>query len=73
MIEDIVVLIVSFAVKREPSTFTKLRIINKHWYQSLNPNKLDVNLIWEKNITRELFPYVSPKLKVKRWDRFCQY
>ena len=73
LIQDIVVLIAAFTAYRYPHSLTRLKHINKHWYQSLDPNRLDVNMIWENNICRIVFENIPKSLKIKRWDRFFQY
>lgn len=60
-------------MKRRPSHLTNLKDINKHWYRCLDPNKPNVNAIWEQNICRPMFPHIPKTLKVRRWDRFYQY
>ena len=71
--EDLIVLIASFAVHKLPKTIARLKRINKYWYECLDPNKLDVNMIWEKNICRKVFKYTPNNLRMKRWDRYFQY
>ena len=71
--EDILIHIVQFIVNKEPSSLTKLKRINKYWFRSLDPNKPNVNIIWENNICRKMFPSIPKNLKVKRWDRYYQY
>lgn len=50
-----------------------LKQINKYWYQCLNPNKPNVNAIWQNNITRPMFQHIPKSLKIKRWDRYYMY
>eukprot|EP01084_Bolivina_argentea_P130312 230033_1 len=71
--EDLIVLIADFAVYKYPNSLTRLTMINKHWYRCLNPNKMNVNMIWENNICRVQFEYIPKKLKIRRWDRYFQY
>ena len=73
LLEGILISVVEFIAYKTPNTLTRLRLINRHWNISLDPNKLRVNLIWEKNICRYIFPYISTNLKIKRWDRYFQY
>eukprot|EP01084_Bolivina_argentea_P137010 241305_1 len=73
LFEDIVVKIASFTVTENLRSMMRLKLINKHWYESLNPCKSEVNEIWECNICRTLFPYVPKNLKIKRWDRYYLY
>ena len=73
LIDDIAVLISTFTVYRDAKSLTRLRQINKHWYQCLNPNKPNVNIIWENNICRVVFECIPNNLKMKRWDRYFQY
>ena len=73
LIEDIVVLVSSYTAYKQPSSLTKLRRINKHWNKCLNPNKLNVNRIWENNICRVVFEYTPKHSKIKRWDRYFQH
>ena len=70
---DILVFIITFVVNKEPSTLTRLKLINKHWNKCLNPNKANINRIWENNICRIMFPFTAKNLKMKRWDRYYQY
>ena len=71
--EDILILIVEFIVHKEPSSLTILKRINKYWFRSLDPNKPNVNLLWEKNICRMMFASIPRNLRMKRWDRYYQY
>ena len=71
--EDILVLITGFAAYGNPESLTRLKHINKHWHQSLDPNRLDVNMIWENNICRVVFENIPKSLKMRRWDRYFQY
>ena len=73
LLEGILISVVEFITYKIPNTLTRLRLINRHWNISLDPNKSRVNLIWEKNICRYIFPYISSNLKIKRWDRYFQY
>merc|ERR1712003_510171 len=71
--EDIVVCIARFVVNRRPSSIMKLKPINTYWYECLNPNKPNVNAIWQHNICRPMFMHIPKRLKVRRWDRFYMY
>ena len=71
--EDILILIVQFIACKEPSSLTKLKRINKYWFRSLDPNKANVNIIWENNICRLMFASIPENVRMKRWDRFYQY
>lgn len=66
----ILISITQFVAYKQPSTLTKLRRINKHWSEHLNPNIPSVNLIWQHNICRMMFPFTPKSLKMKRWDRY---
>eukprot|EP01084_Bolivina_argentea_P106015 189846_1 len=70
---DILVNIVSFVANKQPASLTQLRHVNNHWNSVLDPNKYDVNMIWENNICRQNFPFIPHKLKMKRWDRYFKY
>eukprot|EP01084_Bolivina_argentea_P137011 241307_1 len=71
--EDIVVKIASFSVNQYLRSMMGLKLVNKHWYESLNPCKPEVNEIWERNMCRVLFLYIPKNLKIKRWDRYYLY
>jgi len=71
--QDVVVVIARFVVRKRPSSMMWLQSINKHWYRSLDPNKPNVNAIWEHNICRPMFSRIPSALRVRRWDRFYQY
>ena len=73
LIDDVIILIASFSVNKQAKLLTDLKLINKHWNISLDPNKLNVNLIWENNICRLKFPYIPKHLKMKRWDRYFKF
>merc|ERR1712228_282466 len=70
---DLVVQIARYSVQRSPSSMTNLMVINKHWYRCLNPNRAEVNVIWEHNICRAMFPRIPKTLRMRRWDRYYQY
>ena len=71
--EGILITVVEFVAHKYPHSLTRLRHINKHWHNCLNPDTVRINLIWEKNICRAVFPYISKHLKIKRWDLFLKY
>ena len=73
LFEDMIVTIARFVVNKRPSSVVYLKSINKWWYQCLNPNKPNVNALWQYNITRPLFQHIPKELKIKRWDRYYQY
>ena len=73
LFEDMVVTIARFVVNKRPSSVMHLKAVNKYWYQCLNPNKPNVNAIWQYNICRPMFQYIPKNLKIKRWDRYYQY
>eukprot|EP01084_Bolivina_argentea_P083749 151619_1 len=52
LFEGIIVKIASFVVNKRPSSIFILKNVNKHWYQALNPNKPNVNTLWEYNMCR---------------------
>ena len=67
------VTIARFIVNKRPSSIVLLKCINKYWYQCLNPNKPNVNALWQHNICRAMFIHIPKNLKIKRWDRYYQY
>jgi len=73
LFEDMIVTIARFFVNKRPASVVTLKSVNRHWYQCLNPNKPNVNALWQHNICRPLFPHISNELKIKRWDRYYQY
>eukprot|EP01084_Bolivina_argentea_P312285 540647_1 len=73
LFEDTIVRITRFSMNKNPISMMNLKLLNKHWYKALDPRKPEVNEIWEHNLCRQLFKYIPKNLKVKRWDRYCQY
>eukprot|EP01084_Bolivina_argentea_P171539 297196_1 len=73
LFEDMVVTIARFVINKRPSSVMILKSINKYWYQALNPNKPNVNALWQHNICRPMFQHIPKNLKIKRWDRYYQY
>jgi len=71
--QEVVAITARFVVSRSPSSMQRLKGINKHWYQCLDPNQPNVNVIWEHNLCRPLFVHIPKTLKMRRWDRYYQY